>query len=339
MRRSFMTTILLCVVAAGSLACGDEATPRVDAHQGASADANDKSAAGRGGVAADSGTDAGNHDKGAAGGSSVAGEGGTAAGVTQLSLRFKAQIGNEAFACGRVYDNLGTTKLSATPRDFRFLVQDIQLITRDGKEVAFEVQARAPYQLAEVGMLDFSDGRGDCGGDTETNTEITGAAAAGDYDGIVFSIGVPESLNHQNIALAKPPLQDASLYWGWQNGYRFLLAELLPVNVLADDAGADDAGAAVGPSLIHIGSGGCAGANTKGFSCSRPNRSRVRITGFDPTKRAIIADLGKVFEHIDVALGTQCHGAAPGCAAIFSALGVDFDTGMALQTQSVFRAQ
>jgi hypothetical protein len=64
----------------------------------------------------------------------------------------------------------------------------------------------------------------------------------GEYDGIVFVNGVPESLNHAAPAeTAAAPLDDVTLFWGWLGGYRFLVAELLPVGA-GHDAGTMDAG-------------------------------------------------------------------------------------------------
>ena len=306
------------------MGCGDDDAPATDA-------GSDSGSGGAGGARTE--RDAGPREERDASPASDAGRA-----PETLTLRFRGVVGQRDFACGQQYEQIGSSKLSATPIDFRFFVQDIKLITRSGEEVDFEIPARAPFQGEGVALIDFTDGKGECAGDPETNTEIIGRAPAGEYDGIAFSNGVPDSLNHQNIALAAPPLQNAALYWGWLNGYRFLLAEIDPIGLLdADDAGVEDAGVAATSSLIHIGSGGCAGSNKNGFTCSRPNRNRVRLTGFDPTKDAVVADFAAVFAHSDLRLAKQCHGAESGCEGVFEALGVGIESGKPLDTQAVFR--
>jgi hypothetical protein len=150
---------------------------------------------------------------------------------------------------------------------------------------------------------------------------------------------VPEALNHQNIVMAKPPLQNTSLYWNWLNGYRFLLAQVDAPGLAASAAADADGGVAFTSSLIHLGSEACGGSQKGGYSCERPNRNRVRLRGFDPRRRAIVVDLAALFANVDLRDAKQCRGAEKGCESFFEALGVSFETGQPLDTQSVFRLQ
>jgi uncharacterized repeat protein (TIGR04052 family) len=305
--------------------------------------------------AADSGTDSGGDQagrggsggRGGAGGRSGAGgRGGQSAGQgsdddaglaeRSVTIRFKAKIGDEDLACGREYDGLGSSKVQATPQDFRFFVESVKLISKDGAEVPVRFDERAPFQTKDVAFLDFTDGQGSCAPGATTNTTITGKVPVGDYSGIVFVNGVPESINHQNIAVAKPPLQDASTYWGWQSGYRFIMAELLPTAQPDADAGVDPTG---GASFVHIGTGGCTGANATGFTCARANRNAIKLDDFDPETDTVVADLGKVFANVNLETGLECHGPSPACNALYSALGLELATGKALDAQEVFRVE
>lgn len=329
MRLHSVVTFGFCL-AVGLVACGDDDDGASDAGRG---DASS------GGDHAHSAKDSGPHD--ASTGSNKDASSGDAASGSGASVKFtfKAVVGTQPFACGTTYSSVGSTKLNATPKDFRFFVQDFKLLTRNGDEVPVEIPSVAPFQDTGVALIDFTDGKGECGGDAKTNVEITGTAPAGDYDGIVFSVGVPETLNHQNVVTANPPLQNPALNWGWLNGYRFLLAEIDVPGLATDDAGTDDGGVSSTSSLVHTGSGGCAGSTKNGFQCSRPNRNLVRLSGFDPRKQPIVVDLGAIFAQTDLRLAKQCHGAEPGCENMFQALGIDMATGAPLETQDVFRTK
>jgi uncharacterized repeat protein (TIGR04052 family) len=222
-----------------------------------------------------------------------------------------------------------------------------------------------PFQRAEVALIDFTDAKGNCGGSGGSilNTTIRGRVPVGDYEGIVFINGVPESLNHAGPAeTAVAPLDDVTLFWNWLGGYRFVVAELLPVggghdasthdaSVADDGAVADagdgavaDAGAPMGhgvseAAFVHIGSTGCTGTAAMGFSCTRQARNEVRLMAFNPATNSVVADLAAVFKTTDLQAPPQCHGIATACAAPYAALGIDMNSGMPTTSQQVFRVE
>jgi uncharacterized repeat protein (TIGR04052 family) len=282
-------------------------------------------------------------------------------GLQRVTIRFQAKIGDRALTCGEHYPDQGTSRVTATPLDFRFYVQDLRLTAADGTEARVEFDDSPPFQNRDVALIDFTDGEGECGsGGSIVHTTITGTVAPGTYDGVVFVNGVPEELNHAAPAeTAGAPLDDVTLFWGWLGGYRFIVAELgavtadAGVDASVNDAGHEDAGhdggaphgdggtshGGSGAAAVHIGSTGCSGNQSAGFSCSRQARNEIRLTGFDPERNAIIADLGKVFETSDLLQPPVCHGVAPQCAAPYAAFGIDLDTGEPLETQQVFRVE
>lgn len=170
-------------------------------------------------------------------------------GMRAVTIRFKAKLGSEELVCGRTYEGQGKNQVKATPQDFRFYVQEVRLLHKGSKEeerVIFDI--KAPFQRAEVALIDFTDGAGQCGGSggSVVNTTITGKVPAGEYDGVVFVNGVPEELNHAGPAeTAGAPLDDVTLFWSWLGGYRFIIAELLSAQPMLD-AGSHDAGPADG---------------------------------------------------------------------------------------------
>ena len=315
-------------------ACSDDEQPHSDLDGGASSDAS---------VAVEGGLDAGRDA--------------IEPGFMAVTLRFRATVGAEEFACGRTFAGQGSSKTDAQPRDFRFFVERVRLVTRGGIEVPLQLALRAPHQTPEVGLIDFTGGDGVClEGATPSNTILTGKAPVGDYTGVVFSNGVPEALNHGDPALSPPPLTAPGVSWSWLRGYRFFLASVQRVasvneavitdagmaGVAASEPGADGQHAESTPGLgvLHVGSLACAGGIGLGFTCSRPNRNEVRLMGFDPATSTIVADLGAVFADVDLVRGVTCHlGGEDYCGRMFPAVGLDLTTGTALPTQRVFHIE
>lgn len=269
-------------------------------------------------------------------------------------LRFKAKVGSQDLVCGQTYEMQGSTKVAFTPQDFRLFVQEVRLIDAAGREVSVALDERAPFQTKDVALLDFTTGDGACssGGPT-VNTTLTGTVPAGTYTGLVFVNGVSESLNHADPTMAPAPLQAPGSNWSWTTGYRFLMAEVLQAGPAQSatagvdggtDAGAmsaaTDGGAPIpGMGLVHLGSTGCTGTQATSISCSKANRSVVRLAGFDPTQRTIIADLGAIFSSTDLSMDLQCHGSGPACMPMFEALGVNLSNGEPQATQRVYRVE
>jgi uncharacterized repeat protein (TIGR04052 family) len=169
------------------------------------------------------------------------------------------------------------------------------------------------------------------------NTTIYGKVAPGNYTGIVFVNGVPESLNHAGPAeSAIPPLDDMTMFWNWLGGYRFIVAELAPV---ASDGGVGDGGEPLTPSFVHVGSTGCTGSAASGYVCARKARNQVRLMGFNTATSVVVADLAAVFRNSDLRSAPECHSVAENCRAPYAALGVNMDTGAALDQQQVFRLE
>ena len=208
--------------------------------------------AGSGGRAAGSAGSGGRSSPSAGDGGTLAraGTGGSDAGATQqVTIRFKGKIGSADFACGQAVSGQGTTNATIQPIDFRFYVQDVKLIDEAGKEVPVTFAAKSPWQNKDVALIDFENGTGLCGdGTPDTHSEITGTVPSGDYHAIVFTNGVPESLNHGDPATLPEPLRGGTLTWGWLLGYRFIKVEV---------ASTTDLDAEVPGGLFHLGSTAC----------------------------------------------------------------------------------
>lgn len=237
-------------------------------------------------------------------------------------VRFRATVGERAFACGQSYDRVG---MGATgtwrPKDFRLYVSNVVLTTAAGGEVPFVLDEDGTFQGRGVALLDFEDATMGCTGTAGTHMALTGRVAAGAYTGIRFTIGVPFELNHADPTTAPAPLNDSSLWWTWNSGYRFARLD----------------GTTTGVPMgfnVHLGSTGCSGNGAGAVNpCRAPNRVEISLAGFDPTSATstITLDLGALLAQTNVDQNTT--GSAPGCmsdpddadcAGIFANLGLAF---------------
>lgn len=234
----------------------------------------------------------------------------------EVSIRFAAQVNGAAFACGHSYSALGSTQATATPTDFRFYVHDVQLLRADGSAVPVTL-TETPWQRDGVALLDFENGQGPCaqGGNAPTNEALRGTVTPGSYNGIRFTLGVPERHNHQDATIAASPFNLTAMFWNWQNGYKFLKLDLLVGSAAPAAASAPAHGGAAGEGgfALHLGSTQCAAAapTQPGRDCRNPNRPVVTLTGFDPLSAPILADIGPVLAGVDITRNTER--TPPGC--------------------------
>lgn len=279
---------------------------------------------------------------GGAAGSAQGGEGGGDSTQREITIQFRAQVGEEEFACGQTYAAQGSADTEVTPRDLRFYVSEVRLVTAAGDEVPVVLSERPQFQAEGVALLDFEDGTGECSnGNDALNDVIVGQIPAGNYTGIVFSNAVPVELNHEDPTTLSDPLQAGGMTWGWLLGYKFFVAEL-------------SATSGEGAGIFHLGSTGCdnttpgeGGAGGAGpdygappeMACRFQNRNEIRLADFDLDQDAVVLDLSEVFAQSDLSGMGMCHSMGDGCADLFPTLGVELETGEPLATQQAFRVE
>lgn len=248
-----------------------------------------------------------------------------------VSITFHGKVGTETFACGQTYSGLGTSKTQVQLSDFRFYVHDLRLIDSGGAEQPVTLSQDGLWQYESVALLDFEDKTGPCDGTAATNTALHGSAAvgSGSYTGLRFVLGVPSELNHGNQATAPAPLNFTSLFWTWQDGYKFLRTEGKTVG----------AGSTV---MFHLGSTGCAkgGSGPETTTCQTTNEAAIELVGFDPQQNRVAVDLAALLSGSDLSQDMMCM-SEPGsaaCASIFARLGLPFG-GAATSPQTLFKAE
>lgn len=275
-------------------------------------------------------------DGGAGGGMGGMGGGG-GAGVVPVTITFEGRVGEEPFDCNATYTALGMAMTDVTITDFRLYIHDVRLHATDGTEVPVELDQDGLWQYKNVALLDFEDKSGACAnGTAETNNAIHGMAPAGTYDGVMFRLGVPEDLNHADVAAAPSPLNLSGMFWNWNGGYKFLRVDSVPTV------------AGAGPFNLHVGSTGCTGDPAIGdmVTCDRPNIADIQIMGFDPLTTKVLVDYAAVVQNSDLSMnaggspGCMSSPMDPECAPVFAQLGIDIaDGSIHPENQTFFRSE
>ncbi len=180
---------------------------------------------------------------------------------------------------------------------------DFKLRTVAGEWVALQLPDAAPVQLVDMA----------CGDEASTTSFPGKPAAKGPFAGLRFTVGVPPDLNHQDPAVAAPPLNRSDMFWVWQQGYKFLSIE-----------------GPAGP-VLHLGSTGCSGpapVRPPNGDCQRPNRLTVTIDEFDPADDRVGVALAPLLELLRS--GDRCTGdyqASDNCREAIALLGLNLETG------------
>lgn len=250
-----------------------------------------------------------------------------------VEIQFKGMVGDEPFACGQAYGNIGTGDSQFVPSDFRFYVSDVHLVTPGGSEVPVELEQDGIWQYQNVALIDLENGSGACAafGNEATNTIIRGTVPPGVYTGIRFDLGLPFDLNHGNAATAPSPLNFTAMFWNWQFGYKFIRVDT------ADDK-----------FRIHLGSTGCQGESPSRppTECTAPNVPSVALGGFDPVHSVVVADLKALLSQNNIDQNTPdtdpgCMSSPtdPDCGPLFNSLGLAFPAGTPISGQRFFRVE
>lgn len=282
----------------------------------------------------------------------------TAASVEQVpvELVFSAQIASEPLVCGKTYHSVGKTNASMFLQDFRIYVSAVRLVLKDGKEVPVTLTPDAVWQNEQVALLDFENASGNCNGNAATNDRVRGVVPAGEYRGVVFEIGVPFALNHQDPTLAAAPLNYSAMTWPWSIGYKFtgIDFDTAPTRTaLTPESAGKPAGGAPqttgmprsgmmgmhGPTSatgfsVHLGSMECVSSGPRSpppAPCAFPNRPSFRFESFDPAKQRLVLDLARLLADTDVTVnasdsssGCMSSTKDDDCVGIMDRLGLPF---------------
>jgi uncharacterized repeat protein (TIGR04052 family) len=256
--------------------------------------------------------------------------------IQPVELRFVTEVNGQSFECGQSYKNIGTTRSTMTPTDFRMFVSQVHLMTAEGRAVPVQLVQDNTWQLEGIALLDFENGQGPCGNGTSAmNTVVRGTVPAGQYTGVKFTVGVPFERNHGDPTVAPAPLSSTAMFWTWQAGYKFMKFDAATSGRPAHAAQSAAHGSGNAPGFsVHLGSTMCASSSrTQGpTACQNPNRIDVTLTDFDVKKHQVVLDIGRVLAAANVDVNAPK--TSPGCMSfpkdadcppIMNALGLPYD--------------
>jgi uncharacterized repeat protein (TIGR04052 family) len=272
---------------------------------------------------------------------------GQMAGTQAVDIHFAAEINGKPFVCGQSYSNVGITRSTITPSDFRLYVSEIKLLRKDGSSVPLELVQDGVWQYQNVVLLDFENGEGPCrNGTSGINTRVRATMPPGRYSGIELTVGVPFKLNHQDPTVAAAPLNSTAMFWNWQGGYKFIKFDTASTGIREPQPAGSNAAGAVTRYAVHLGSTACASASRTQApdACQNANRMAVRLDGFDPSKNQVVIDMGAALARANVDVNAQ--GTSPGCMSfpkdadcppVMGALGLAYDGVPAPGAQQLIR--
>lgn len=262
-------------------------------------------------------------------------------GTQPVEIRFDARVGAEPARCDQAYTGVGTANADLRFQDLRLYVSAVKLIGADGSQTTLELTPDYQWQNESVTLLDFEDRSGNCNGNSATNNVVRGTVPVGDYRGLIFEIGVPQAINHQDPTLADAPLNVTAMTWPWRVGYKFTGIDL------ETSGGADGPDAATGFS-IHLGSTDCGEGPPMAAPttpCANGNRPAYRLDGFDPASSVVVLDIGALLAATDITInepetasGCMSFPGDGDCTAIMDRLGLPFD-GQSSSGQQWVRAE
>ncbi|WP_224245505.1 MbnP family copper-binding protein [Hyalangium gracile] len=259
----------------------------------------------------------------------------------EVSIPFEVRVGGQPFACGQRYTGLGTTGTTYEPLDFRMYLHDVRLVSDGGEEVPVTLTNDGEWQAEGAALLDFENKTGSCtNGTAKTRTRVVGTVPAGNYRGLRFRLGLPASLNHQDVSTAPAPFNDPTLFWGWRTGYVFLRVDGRTTGLKAGH-------------FMHLGSIDCEGPppgqTTGSAGCAFPNRPEIALDAFEPDTGKVVLDVASLFadtnldansEVSNTSIGCMSQKQDPDCTPIFHRLGLSLNSAApAPAPQSFIRAE
>lgn len=235
-----------------------------------------------------------------------------------VEIEFSASLGGRAANCASADHSPWLT-------DLRFYVSDPKLLGTDGVPVPLKLIEHGHWQQSGLALIDLEDGSGACvNGTPRMNAKVIGQVPAADYSGLMFTVSVPFEKNHADPLAADAPLDDSSMHWHWNSGYKFLRVGL---------ANSSDG------FWMHVGSAACEGTTGNITGCRHPNRISVSLLDYRPGDR-IRVELDGLLQSVDLndGVASDCSSgrAETSCRDPFRVLGLDFDTGEARGAQQLF---
>ena len=253
-----------------------------------------------------------------------------------LKIIFHLTSQDQHLSCSQAF-NLPGSNNDFYLKDFRLYLHEVELLSAMGEWVPFQMNNDQEWSDGNITLLDFEEGALNCedSGTLFMNHELNGIIPKGEYQALRFKVGVPFGSNHQDVTTATAPLDQSSMFWVWQRGYKFTRFELIQIKTEADETETRI------PWLFHLGSVGCmseAATIAPTEACNKVNIPQFTIANFDPEEEHILLDLDLLLTGIDLEENTEetplgCMSMPSEqveCPELFNRFGLDFTSGTRL---------
>ncbi|WP_018691927.1 MbnP family copper-binding protein [Algicola sagamiensis] len=165
--------------------------------------------------------------------------------------------------------------------DLRLFIHQVALQDFSGKWHDLQFNPEVTHQNRAVALLDFRQAMTSCEQQSENTPAIIGSLPKNNYQSIRFNLGVPFQENHADPLLATAPLDDTSMHWHWNGGYKFMRLELKSNQK---------------SYRFHLGSLGCEGEIGQINHCRVPNRIQVQLDQFSPKNDVLTIDIAHLLK-------------------------------------------
>lgn len=230
-----------------------------------------------------------------------------------ITLTFQPVYKQVALNCASNFSGnneqlLGVASKNWQYQQLQFFIHDVEVNTKKNGWQPWSMTTNI-HQAENVALLGEVCNEE---GEDYWQLELTPLNEASAITDIRFTLGVPFALNHLNPLTQPSPLNEASMFWGWQGGHKFMRAEL---------ASPDD------DWLFHLGSTGCKALSpvrSPKSECLYPNRVVVSLP-FTSLITTIEFDLSVLINDITLTRANSCQSSVDeeSCKVLFKNLGIN----------------
>ncbi len=195
-----------------------------------------------------------------------------------LELIIVPQAGNDPLFMNQEYQSRIDERFML--KTLSFFLSEIALNASSGKEYPLQSENKSGIHLLEFAKPNIDAGYG------MQSIALRFRADTGRYSGLNITMGVPREMNNSDPTVAPAPLDSAvikGLYWGWDSGYIFMLA--------------DGTGEDVADNRFHLTFGKRQGAVSYTYGGFGP--TRIRIEENKTTRIILTFDFNEVLTNID----------------------------------------
>ncbi|TGM56099.1 metallo-mystery pair system four-Cys motif protein [Leptospira biflexa] len=226
-----------------------------------------------------------------------------------VNLNFEALANGQNLVTG---SNITADGRTVQFRDFRMYISEVKFVRADGTTADVTLSTDNLWQSNGVALVDLETTQ-----TTETNSKVSGSVSAGNYTGVQFTVGVPETLNHLDRTNQISPLNNGSMYWSWTGGYKHAKIEFsfnAPTNWTS----------------LHLGSTNCSGAPNYG-NCTNKYRANITLSGISNINALTVSmNLDQLIkDHSPGAANVSCMpgGGTADCQPLIRAFGLNVTSG------------